>query len=103
PRGTLIALVAAAVVTAGLLAVAPFGPSGAPGQKSNSTPGQTPWGDPDIQGIWAVGYVFTPLERPKDLAGKEFLTDEEVVALERTHAAQFSGDGAGGRARAERG
>jgi hypothetical protein len=104
PRGALIALFAAAVVTAGLLTVASCGRSGAAGHEStNSTPGQTPWGDPDIQGIWAVGYVFTPLERPKDLAGKEFLTDEEVVALERAHATQFSGDGAGGRARAERG
>ena len=46
---------------------------------------RTPWGDPDMEGIWGVGYVFTPLERPKELAGKEFLTDDEIAALEKAH------------------
>ena len=64
---------------------------------------KTPWGEPDLNGIWQVGYVFTPLERPKDLATKEFLTEEEVVQLERAHAEKMGGDGAGGRARAKRG
>ena len=36
---------------------------------------RTPWGDPDLQGIWGLGYVFTPLERPEELAGKEVLTE----------------------------
>ena len=67
------------------------------------TPPQTPWGDPDLQGIWGLGYVFTPLERPDELADKEFLTDEEVAALEAEHRENNSGDGAGGRARGERG
>ena len=64
---------------------------------------RTPWGEPDLNGIWQVGYVFTPLERPKELAAKAFLTDDEVTALERDHAQKFGGDGAGGRARAKRG
>jgi len=105
PHKALIALV---VVGAGLMTVSLASQSGSSGQKSATAAGQwqapkTPWGDPDIGGIWGVGYVFTPLERPKELAGKEFLTDAEVAALEREHAAKMSGDGAGGRARAERG
>ncbi len=105
PHRTLIALL---VLSVGVVTVHLAGQSGAPGQKSLSAPtnwklARTSWGDPDIGGIWSVGYVFTPLERPKELALKEFLTDEEVVALERAHATQFGGDGAGGRARAERG
>jgi hypothetical protein len=102
-------LVTSIVIGAGLLTAALASQSAAPAQKpavaSNSTytPGRTPWGEPDIGGIWGVGYVFTPLERPKELAGKEFLTDEEVAALERQHAERMGGDGAGGRARAERG
>ena len=36
----------------------------------------TPWGHPDLQGLWNNG-TATPLERPKDLADREFLTDEE--------------------------
>ena len=43
---------------------------------------QTPWGDPDLQGIW-TGSTLTPLERPRDLAGKEFLSEEEAAALEQ--------------------
>jgi hypothetical protein len=43
--------------------------------KSYSAP-RTPWGHPDLQGIWNNGTV-TPLERPADLADREFLSDEE--------------------------
>jgi hypothetical protein len=41
---------------------------------------RTAWGDPDLQGIWDY-WTFTPLERPKDLAGKTALTDEEATQL----------------------
>ena len=61
------------------------------------TPPQTPWGHPDLQGIWGLGYTFVALERPDDLAGKEFLSDEEVAALEADHQTRTAGDGAGGR------
>ena len=44
---------------------------------------RTPWGDPDLQGVWSAGYILTPLERPAKYAGREFLTDEEVAALEK--------------------
>jgi hypothetical protein len=102
PHKTLIVLM---VAGAGLMTVHLASQTGSNGQKpaGNWQAPKTSWGDPDIQGIWDVGYVFTPLERPKELAGKEFLTDAEVAALEREHAAKFGGDGAGGRARAERG
>ena len=40
-----------------------------------STP-QTPWGDPDLQGTWSNS-TTTPMERPVDLEGREFLTEEE--------------------------
>ena len=43
---------------------------------------RTGWGDPDLQGIWSPGYTLTPLERPDEFAGREFLTDAEVTALE---------------------
>ena len=44
---------------------------------------RTTWGDLDLQGIWGAGYLLTPLERPAKFAGKEFLTDDEVAALEK--------------------
>ena len=43
---------------------------------------RTSWGDPDLQGVWSHGTV-TPLERPEEHAGREFLTDEEVAAAQR--------------------
>ena len=39
----------------------------------------TPDGRPDLQGIW-TNATLTPLERPVDLAGKEFFTAEEAAA-----------------------
>src|SRR5262245_20045507 len=72
-------------------------------EPEKATVARTPWGVPDLEGIWGVGDIFTPLERPKEHAGKEFLTDAEVSALEKEHAARMSGDGTAGRARGARG
>jgi hypothetical protein len=46
-----------------------------------SAPPRTPWGDPDLQGVWDYRTI-TPLERPGNLAAREFLTTEEAAALE---------------------
>jgi len=43
---------------------------------------RTPWGVPDLQGIW-TGSTMTPLERRPEHSGKAVLTEEEVAALER--------------------
>jgi hypothetical protein len=37
---------------------------------------------PDLQGIW-TNATITPLERPKDLVGKEFFTEKEVAEYEK--------------------
>lgn len=47
---------------------------------------RTPWGAPDLEGIWHVT-ADVPLERPAAYAGREFLTDDEVAALDRQKAA----------------
>jgi len=39
-------------------------------------------GHPDLQGVWANNSA-TPLERPKELAGRPFLTEQEVAALKK--------------------
>jgi hypothetical protein len=44
---------------------------------------RTAWGDPDLQGVWSNASL-TPLERPADMANKEFLTEAEAVEIERT-------------------
>ena len=43
---------------------------------------RTPWGDPDLQGTWDFTTI-TPLQRPPELAGREFLSEDEAAALER--------------------
>ena len=43
---------------------------------------QTPWGAPDLQGIWDFRTI-TPLERPEELGDKAFLTVEEAAAAEQ--------------------
>ena len=48
--------------------------------KKYTTP-RTPWGDPDLQGVWDYRTI-TPMERPGNMAGRTTLTDEEVATLE---------------------
>ena len=43
---------------------------------------KTPWGDPDLQGIW-TGSTITPLERPAKFAGKNVLSEAEAAELEK--------------------
>ena len=44
----------------------------------STEPPRTPWGDPDLQGLWSYATV-TPLQRPADL-DRKFFTSEEVAA-----------------------
>jgi hypothetical protein len=52
------------------------------------TPSPTPGGQPDLQGIW-LSNSATPLERPKALEGRAFLTDAEVADLKQRAARIF--------------
>ena len=45
--------------------------------------GRTPWGHPDLQGIWNVS-TLTPLERPQNAGDKLSLTKEEAETVART-------------------
>jgi hypothetical protein len=49
-------------------------------------------GRPDLQGVWANN-TATPLERPKELAGRTLLTDEEVTAMKKKAAELYDGKG----------
>jgi hypothetical protein len=46
------------------------------------TVSRTPWGDPDLQGLWNNATV-APLERPAALANKPFWTEAEAVEVEK--------------------
>jgi hypothetical protein len=65
-------------------------PAAAGAQSATGTSGsfsapKTPWGDPDLQGIWNFGTI-TPLERPTELGSRATLTAEEVAKLNQQEA-----------------
>src|SRR5271169_1758753 len=47
---------------------------------------KTPWGEPDLQGIW-MDETDTPLQRPAKYAGQEFFTEAQRAALDAQRAA----------------
>src|SRR5688572_3186072 len=66
---------AAAVLVALALSAA------APAAQGSKVP-RTAWGKPDLNGVWDFRTI-TPLERPANLADKEFLTEEEAAKAEQ--------------------
>ena len=64
------------------IAVVALAPLAAVAQSAESEAPRTPWGKPDLQGVWDFRSL-TPLERPADLGDKAFLTEEEAAALEQ--------------------
>ena len=48
----------------------------------------TPWGDPDLQGIWS-NQTPVPLERPAPLANKPSFTKQEAAEVEKNSLASI--------------
>ena len=53
---------------------------------------KTAFGHPDLQGVWANNNA-TPLQRPEVLGDREFLTEEELAALQSRAEELFALDG----------
>ena len=50
---------------------------------------RTPWGDPDLQGIWpGTAMMGVPMERPRQFGERRFLTEEEFAARQNPTQAQ---------------
>lgn len=86
--------VAAVLIAAAQLKLAPVSVAGqeaaAPAAQAGPAP-RTPWGEPDLQGIWT--YEFdTPLQRPAKFANQEFFTPEQAAELDTQRAALLSRD-----------
>jgi hypothetical protein len=54
-------------------------------------PPKTPWGDPDLQGVWP-GNVGVPMQRPANLGERTTLTDEEFAQREAQAKRQAQAD-----------
>jgi hypothetical protein len=66
------------------------GPGAAPTVK-------TPWGDPDLQGIW-TDETDTPLQRPAKYASQEYFTDAQRAELDRERSELLGRDSRAERA-----
>src|SRR5258708_35737161 len=51
----------------------------------------TPWGEPDLQGIW-MDESDTPLQRPAKYANQEFFTEAQRAELDKERAALLGRD-----------
>jgi hypothetical protein len=75
---------------AALVAVALAAPviaqTSAPARSSFAAP-RTPWGDPDLEGVWpSTHMVNVPLERPEKYGARLMLTDAEFKEMQQTVA-----------------
>ncbi len=77
-------------VAVAVAALAPM-PVVAQTDTANWTLPRTPWGDPDLQGIWN-NITSTPLERPRELGPQEFYTEEQAVELARQRLQRIDRD-----------
>jgi hypothetical protein len=90
PLGALVGLLVvlvivtwAAVFTAGQTGQKPAtATTPKPAAAAAKTGPRTPWGDPDLQGVWFV-LADVPLERSAANAGKEFLTEDQIAASDK--------------------
>jgi hypothetical protein len=77
------AIAVAAVASISIAGQAPANASAAPAAKGSFkawTPPRTPWGDPDIEGLWpGTDFVGVPLQRPDGLGTRNELTDAEFA------------------------
>jgi hypothetical protein len=63
--------------------------SGAPATSGAAL--KTPWGEPDLQGIWTDEFD-TPLQRPGKYANQEFLTEAQREELDQQRGVHFGSD-----------
>ena len=86
-RTRVLELIGVAVVFVAVTMVLELAPAPLAGQTQEepapATP--TPWGEPDLQGLWTTS-SDTPLQRPARYADKEFFSDEERAELDRLRA-----------------
>jgi hypothetical protein len=98
-RTRLLKLVGVAAVITALLvflkptdvAVADQAPMASPTAPSAAPVLKTPWGEPDLQGIW-TDESDTPLQRPAKYANQEFFTESQRAELDKERASLLGRD-----------
>src|SRR5215469_13846016 len=80
---TMLALVAAATVCQSVASTA------AHAQAASATALKTPWGEPDLQGIWTDEFD-TPFQRPARFANQEYFTEAQREELDKDRSSVLS-------------
>lgn len=79
-------------VVAGLAVVVATATTTAQGPSGYRTP-RTPWGDPDLQGVWPSTEMLTvPIERPSEFGTRAILSDEEFRRRQEDTRRQAAAD-----------
>jgi hypothetical protein len=95
-----VVLCAAAAV---ICALAPLAGQVKPTPNRQASPtgtATTPWGEPDLQGLWS-NKTITPLERPRELGTKEFYTEQEITERERLAIVRATDEARGADAKSD--
>src|ERR1700685_2100304 len=82
--GSLITSAMAAAAVSAIIFVSAT-PTSAQAPAVSGTALKTPWGEPDLQGIWTDEFD-TPLQRPAKYANQEFFTEAQRAELDKVRS-----------------
>jgi hypothetical protein len=88
--GLMITVAIATTAVSAVISV-PVPRTSAQAPAASSTALKTPWGEPDLQGIWTDEFD-TPLQRPGKYANQEFFTQAQREELDKQRGAHFGSD-----------
>ena len=86
--GSTITLATAAMAVGAVISISVTAASAQAPAASATTPApalKTPWGDPDLQGIWTDEFD-TPFQRPAKYANQEFFTEAQRAELDKARS-----------------
>jgi hypothetical protein len=83
--GSIVTAAIAAAAVGAAISVSVI-PSSAQAPAASGAALKTPWGEPDLQGIWTDEFD-TPLQRPAQYANQEFFTEAQRAELDKTRSA----------------
>src|ERR1700730_10151957 len=88
--GSIVTAAIAAAAVGAAISVSVI-PSSAQAPAASGAALKTPWGEPDLQGIWTEEFD-TPLQRPAQYANQEFFTQAQRPEMDRKRATHYGDD-----------
>jgi hypothetical protein len=88
--GSMVAVAIAATAVSAAISVS-VSRTSAQAPAASGTALKTPWGEPDLQGIWTDEFD-TALQRPAEYGNQEFFTQAQREEIDKQRRAHFGGD-----------